>query len=49
MCIILSNFKRGQTPILISHTMKHALSSFVFLIVAPCDLVHGSETLFHLL
>ena len=26
MCIILSNSKRGQTPILISHTMKQALS-----------------------
>ena len=25
MCIILSNSKRGQTPMLISYTMKEAL------------------------
>ena len=37
MCIILSNFKRGQTSMLISYTMKEALYELLFILYLETD------------
>ena len=43
MCIILLNSKRGQTPMLISHTMKQALYKKTIAYIFNVDHVNDNE------
>ena len=38
--IILSKSKRGQTPMLISHTMQEPLKKIIFLVITLCKFWH---------